>query len=153
MSKPHGYIFVLWGDKFAEVTTTIFTCELREAGLKVRVVGLTPQPIQGRHGLALVPDIMLDQALLLATQVYCLIIPYASSSIQRLINDPRLCELFDQAQANQAKFVINKLNKTEFSNLIWLPEFGDEQILIYPTQAELAQFVRELAGILQMNYY
>jgi len=152
MPKTHGYVFVLWGDRFTEVAATIFVCKLREAGLKVRVVGLTPQPIQGAYGLALVPDMMLDQALLLATQVICLIIPYASSSIRRLTNDPRLREFFGQVYANHAKVVISELNQDEIVELALFPTLEADWAVIYPTQAELTQFVQDLADVLRENY-
>ncbi|NJN98486.1 MAG: DJ-1/PfpI family protein [Anaerolineales bacterium] len=75
MARHRDYVFVLWADQFEEAPATIFVTELREAGLRVKVVGATPAPISGLHGLALVPDLTLDQALTLLAQVICLIIP------------------------------------------------------------------------------
>ena len=56
MSKPDNYIFVLWADKFEEVTATVFITELRKAGLRAKLVGLTRQQTSGAYGLALAPD-------------------------------------------------------------------------------------------------
>ena len=66
MRKLNDYVLVLWAERFDEAAATIFVTVLREAGLRVKVVGLTPPPVSGAHGLALVPDLSLDQALPLA---------------------------------------------------------------------------------------
>ncbi|MCB9078360.1 MAG: DJ-1/PfpI family protein [Anaerolineaceae bacterium] len=152
MFQPNGYIFVLWGNHFEEATATIFVTELREAGLRVKVVGLTPQRISGSHGLALVPDLTLDQALSLAIKVICLVIPHTSSGLNRFKNDPRLRHLFSQAFENQAKFVISQLNETDLPNLNMFPGSLADQIIAYPVnKPEMVGFARELANSLLMN--
>ena len=67
MTKPVQYVFVLWGKGFYEASATIFVTELRRAGLRVKVVGLTQRRTSGAFGLALVPDVTLDQILLAAS--------------------------------------------------------------------------------------
>jgi hypothetical protein len=147
MPKDYRYVFVLWGDKFEERAATIFVAELREAGLRVKVVGLTPQQIHGWHGLALVPDLTLDQALSLAASTICLVIPYASPGIKRLKNDPRLADLFLQADAHQARFVLGQVSESELAEA-GLPPLSSEQVMIYPESEDLVGFARELAGLL-----
>jgi putative intracellular protease/amidase len=117
MPKADEYIFVLWGSGFDEATATIFVTELRRAGLRVKVVGLTRRRSGGAYGLVLEPDLTLEQALPLAASATCLVIPYSSSGNQRLANDPRLSEFFDQAQANQARFVIGPMDEADLSLL------------------------------------
>ena len=41
MTISDSHIFVLWGNGFDEAMTAIFVTELRRAGLRVKVVGLT----------------------------------------------------------------------------------------------------------------
>ena len=89
MPKRQGDIFVLWGHRFDEATATILITELRKAGLRVKVVGLTRQLASGSYGLALVHDLTLEQALPLAHQTCCLIIPSKMPGIKRLEKNPR----------------------------------------------------------------
>jgi hypothetical protein len=147
MPKNHHYVFVLWADEFEEHAATTFITELREAGLRVKMVGLTPQPIRGAHGVVLAPDLTLDQALSLAAKAICLVMPYASPGIKRLKNDPRLVELFRQARVNQAWFVLGQLPETDIAASGLLPR-SSEQIMIYPDSEDLVTFARELAGLL-----
>lgn len=140
MSRPEGYIFVLWGDKFDEVAAVIFVTELRKAGFLVRLVGLTPPQIKGRHGLGLVPDLMLEQALPKAAQAICVIIPCPAYQVKHFKNDPRVSELFDQAHSNKAQFVIGQFNT---NTRLYLDSFEIIDIVEYPDN-ELTAFVREL---------
>lgn len=152
MLQSNGYIFVLWGHNFEEAIATIFVTELRGAGLRVKVVGLTPRRISGSHGLILVPDLTLDQALRLAINAICLIIPHTSQGLKRLKNDPRLRHLFNQSLENQAKFVISQLNETDLADLDLLPVPAASQIVVYPiNKPEVVGFARELANSLLMN--
>jgi len=147
MPKSHNYVFVLWGNKFEEATASIFITQLREAGLKVKVVGLTAKRLGGAHGLALVPDLTLDEALPLATQAICVILPYISRGIKRLKNDPRMPEFFSRAYSNNATFVIGQLTDVDVGDIGLLPEHRDN-LLVYPDSEGLVEFARKLAGIL-----
>jgi len=140
-------VLVLWGDKFDEAPATIFVTALREAGLRVKVVGLTGRSITGAHGLALVPDLTLDQALALAGKAICVVIPYSSPGFKRFKNDPRILDLLHQARTNQAKFVVGSSNEVDITELGLWPA-STEQVIIYPTGEELAEFAYELAGSL-----
>ena len=148
MSKIHTYVFVLWGEKFEEDTAAIFVTELRKAGLRVKVVGLAPQHINGAHGLALVPDLTLDQALPLANHTTCLIVPYKSRGIKRLNNDPRVQKFFAQALANQARFVFGPVNNGDIAESGLLPKAAMDQIIVYPKCENMVEFARELADLL-----
>lgn len=150
MSKSNGYIFVLWGEQFEEAAAAIFVTQLREAGLRVKVVGLTPHRISGSHGLVLVPDLTLDQALPLAAQAACLVIPHSAYGFKQLKNDPRLRDFFGQALANQARLVLAQFNETDLTELELPPTLTSEQILAYPINSiELVEFASQLAGSLE----
>ena len=152
MSSSQDYIFVLWGDGFDEAVATIFITELREAGFPVRVVGLTPRKLSGAHGLVLVSDLTLDQALSLASQVVCLIVPSASRWGERYKNDPRVPELFNRANANLAKFVMRGF--TETMQISWgLPVLSKENVMEYPDVTNLIEFARHMASLLSSHDY
>lgn len=147
---PHyrNYIFVLWADQFEEAPATIFVTELRQAGLRVKVVGLTPRPISGSHGLALTPDWTLDQALALAAQAVCLIIPQRAVGLQSLEHDPRLQKLVDLAAENQARLVMGPLSGLDMLELKLFPLPLVDKIMVYPEGEDLLAFARDLAGLL-----
>jgi hypothetical protein len=144
MSRFCDYVLVLWGERFEEAPAAIFITVLREAGLRVKVVGLTPRQICGAHGLALVPDVTLDQALTLAAHTICVVIPATPPDFRRLETDPRVVELLQQGHANRAKFVLGPLFEVEIGERspLSLPE---GQVLVYPDCEDLLPFARDLA--------
>jgi hypothetical protein len=121
MPGGYEYVFVLWGDNFEEATAVIFVTELRRTGRLVKLVGLHPPPINGARGVALVPDLMLDQA-------------------------PRLGEFFCRAHSNKAKFVIGPPNETNVADLELIPD--PQNVITYADSDGLNEFVRELARYL-----
>jgi hypothetical protein len=147
MTKSNHYIFVLWGPNFEEHIATTFVTQLREAGLLVKVVGLTPGQIKGAHGLILTPDLMLSKAISLAARAVCVIIPAAGGDLNCLRNDPRLLEFFRLARANRAKFVVSPLNETNVKHLELL-SLAPEDVLTYPDSDELVEFVRQVTGLI-----
>jgi hypothetical protein len=147
MPKPKDYVFVLWGNEFDEASATIFVTELRRAGLCVKVVGLTHRRANGIYGLALVPDLTLDEALPLAPYVMGAIIPCKSPRVKQLRDDPRLREFFCQAHAHKARFVIEQLDETSMADLRLFPITPDN-VIIYSDKENLVEFARELAGLL-----
>jgi hypothetical protein len=147
MPKSKDYVFVLWSDGFDEMIATTFVTELREAGLLVKVVGLSLKQITGAHGLALIPDLTLDQALLLVPQAICVIIPTARIRSKRLNNEPRLRQFFEQASSNQAEFIAGKWPKIRPAGLD-LPASVEEKVIIYPETEDMVKFARKLAKLL-----
>lgn len=148
MTKHQKHVLVLWGDKFEEATAAVFVSELRKAGLRVKVVGLTPPQIRGSYGLVLVPDLTLDQALPLAADTCCLVIPHSFPGLKRLKNEPRLEAFFEQAVQNQTKIVVGGLSGSEFAELDLWPAEAANLVSVYPQGEELLSFARELAGSL-----
>jgi len=149
MSKLQKYVFVLWGDGFDETTATIFVTELRKAGLRVKVVGLTRQQTSGAYGLALVPDYTLEEALPLTAQTRCLIIPCPLRIARRLKNDPRLGHFICQIQSHRTRFVIGQLNGADPRDL-GLYSLSLDDVTVYPEGDGLAAFAREIAASLSM---
>jgi hypothetical protein len=102
MTEIKDHCFVLWADRFDEVAAVVFVAELRRAGLRVRLVGLPGPGFVGLHGLALSPDLTLDEALAHPGRLACLVAPCDGPGLARAINDPRLADLLDQAAAMDA---------------------------------------------------
>jgi putative intracellular protease/amidase len=141
MSQSDENIFVLWGSGFDETTATIFITELRRAGLHVKLVGLTQRRSNGAYGLALVPDLTVEQILPFADRTTCMIVPYTSIGNKRLRNDPRLSEFFERAHANQAQFVIGPLDQADLA--MFPPDI--DKLIIEPGSEDLIKVARELA--------
>ncbi len=147
MSRLNDYIFVLWANKFEEATAAIFVTELRKAGLRVKVVGLTGRQTGGAYGLALSPDFTLEQALPLAANTSCLIIPCPLQIAKRLKNDPRLPDFIGQVRSNKAQFVIGQLNGADPLDL-GLFSLSPDELTVYPASDDLLEFARQMASSL-----
>ncbi|MCB9077902.1 MAG: hypothetical protein H6631_09940 [Anaerolineaceae bacterium] len=148
MPRSRGWVAVLWGANFDEKAAAIFVTELRAAGLWVKLVGLSPLHISGSHGLVLVPDFTLDQALAAAQDVIGVIIPYASPGIKRLKNDPRLRLFCEQAARNEAKFIVDRILSDPLAE-IGLFYTAVEKLILYPSSETLVEFARQAAGMLR----
>ncbi|MBV7326852.1 hypothetical protein KFU94_01045 [Chloroflexi bacterium TSY] len=145
--RTYPYIFVLWGDKFEEAPAALFTIKLREAGLRVSVVGLGGRCAEGIHGLTLYSDLTLDQALLRANKATCIIIP--CRSIHRLGNAPRIRDLIYQAHRSNAKFVIGQVDESNRTYQNFFP-VSTPEIAIYPDDIEeQVRFIDQIASLLQ----
>jgi hypothetical protein len=100
-------VLVFWGQGFNEIAASIFVGELRRLGMRVKLVGLNSRQIAGQHGLTLVPDWTLGQALDLADQVKCIVIPAPLAALQQFSYDPRLAELLQVVVSCQALLVVD----------------------------------------------
>jgi putative intracellular protease/amidase len=106
LTRRTGYVFILWADKFEEAEAAIFATELRRAGLPVKLIGLTGEWSAGIHGLALLSDLTLGEALPLASKELCVILPCHAATARRLENYPRVLDFFEQANLSGAQFVV-----------------------------------------------
>lgn len=106
MSRTRNYMFVLWADRFDESAATVFVTEFRIAGLRTKLVSLVSHASAGAYGLALAPDLTLDQALPLAGRAACVVIPGGAAAVKRLGDDPRLRIFLAEAHAQGALFVV-----------------------------------------------
>jgi len=167
MAKTREYILVLWGKYFEEATTTIFVTELRQSGLRVKVVGLDGSQTCGMHGLTIVPDMPLSKALSITDKVLCVIVPCSRQRWSQLYEDPRVNDFFEQAFSNHASVVVNGAAKDVFNNnansFFSVPDQSvvDEQmvervpthkdVLVYPESDDLLEFARGLAHDLHVR--
>jgi len=142
-----GTALLLWGPNFHEAAATIFTTELREAAVAVKLVGITGQHAAGLHGLLLSADLTLGQALRLNQPISALILPCSLATLRRIDNDPRVYELLRLACANGARFVVHDpvmLEETRLKELL----LAREQVLFYDEIDTLVATARFLAALL-----
>jgi hypothetical protein len=138
-------VLVLWGQGFDEITASIFVVELRRAGVRVKLMGLNSRQIAGQHGLALVPDLTLGQALRRANRTCCIILPAPVAAIKQFSYDPRLAELLGRAVSHRALLVMDAppTNEVLLGNPL-LQSFPN--VLAYPPFEELISFVHIILG-------
>ena len=145
MGRSQPIVFVLWSHHFEEAPAVIFVSELRQAGLCVKVVSLQGRPMAGIHGLALVSDMTLGQALPLAGKASCVVMPCTTRQVTQLRSDPRLTDFFQQTAANHALFVIGQ-DQTGIDDATQHALTAWGQVIRYPTVETLVLFVRELVN-------
>jgi hypothetical protein len=124
------HVFILWGDRFEELDAAAFLTQLRQAGVRTKLVGLSQQRISGAHGLLLVSDITLEQALTLAHRALAVIIPCGQVGLPRLENDPRIATFLQRAQACGALFMVGPASELEVTRLALFASCGD-QLQVY----------------------
>lgn len=106
MPRSEDLTFVLWADRFDEAATALFVTELRKAGLRVRLLSMNTHVTAGAHGLALVPDLTLEQAMPLAGRARCVVVPAETGTVRTLQDDPRVQDFLALASANGACIVM-----------------------------------------------
>ena len=144
ISLSRDYIFVLWGPQFDEVAATIFITQLREAGLRVKVVSPVRQKMPGEYGVALFADYTIERALRYASQAITVIIPCGLKAAKTL-QDSRFFDLFEQAHLNHAKFFMSNMPEAELDQLNLFPSsMGPDDFIIYPEHSHLINFVRQI---------
>jgi hypothetical protein len=150
MSLEEAITFVLWSERFDEASAAIFVTQLRQCGCRVKLVGIGGMSSKGIHGLVLTPDLMLDQALPLASRAKCVIFPCSTVGLRRLKNDPRVTEFLQRAERNHARFFTGSTrdfnaHKDDSAVRPAGPLPLGVQISLYPDGEQLVGFVRELA--------
>jgi hypothetical protein len=154
VTNSQSLILVLWGNGFDELAATIFVAGLRHMGKRVKLVGLNSQHITGHHGLTLVPDLSLEQALRAVKQVQCLIVPAPVAVLQQFSYDPRIAELLDNAIRRNALILVDGRPNNEqlIEQLAPFSDFAGQRLsgkpeqkvslLEYPPHETLLSFVQ-----------
>ena len=143
MGKVDDYVFVLWSERFDEAAAAVFVAELREAGLRVKLVSLNSRPTPGTHGLILLPDMTLEKALALANNAQCVVVPSNLSGVRRLQDDPRVSDFLAQAHRNHAMLVTEASSIPALTGLAGIP--SSNGVLGYPEAQGLVTFARQVA--------
>lgn len=141
MARHEKIVFVLWGVGCDELAAVTFVITLRATGIAAKLVSVSGRQVRGAHGLALTPDYTLSQAVPLAHQAACVVIPCLAGSLVRFTRDPRLGEFLRQAQAQQAHFLLHDVRDIETLLALGIVPVDAQMIDVYPQQAELLAFV------------
>jgi len=142
------YSIVLWGASFEESVAVIFVAALRQAGLPVQLIGLIGPRAAGMHGLALSPDITLSEALPLACQTICLLLPCDAIVARRIENDPRVLTFFQEAARNDALFIVSDRVAITLTSLHKLA-IPPARIMTYTTHHNLSELAHTVARIVK----
>ncbi len=139
------HVFILWGEDFFESNAIIFATMLREAGICVKLVGIHGLQAAGRNRIMIQADLAVTAALNLAARAGVIILPCSQTALRRLGNDPRLHQLFRQATANGAYFLVPPDIVTTASGLKLLGVLP-QQVIQYAPENELISFVQRFAS-------
>jgi len=141
-----GYhtVLILWADGFDELAATAFTTTLRKAGMRVRVVGSARTYIVGANGLALLPDMTLDQAGTLTDDVAAVILPAGSRAVKRLGDDPRVHDLIGRACKGHALLITSAEAISEVIALAGSSD-ADPTVASYGERRAVVDFTYRLA--------
>jgi len=138
-------VFVLLGEQFEEATAAILTTTLRQVGLCVKLIGLAGQKPSGKNGLAFYPDLTLREALKMANNAACVILPCSASALKLVEGDPRIADFFQKSCAAGAQFIVSNIDLIEKTGLKNL-SISDEQIVTYGAQSDLLSFAGKIAA-------
>ncbi|MEM7535022.1 MAG: DJ-1/PfpI family protein [Chloroflexota bacterium] len=119
-SQTHPYNFVLCGGYFDEQMAISLITALRSVGHKVKSVSLRGEKVAGMHGVTIVPDMTLNQAMAFADQAACVILPCHTPHVTPWSHDPRLHQFLRKARENEALFVMGRV-KAEELDLLTIP--------------------------------
>ena len=144
MARHEKIVFVLWGSGCDEWAAVTFVITLRATGIAVKLVGVSGRQVRGAHGLAITPDCTLSQAVPLAHQAACVVIPCPAGNLVRFTQDPRLHEFLRQAQIHQAHFFLHDQDDINTLLALGIVPVDDQLISVYPQQEELVVFVAAL---------
>lgn len=99
-------VVVLIATGFDELEVAGCLHPLREAGLRVALVGLTSGIIFGQHGLRVLPDVTLGQFHAAQWPPRLLVIPGGSGHAAALVADPRVHQLLQATLARQGQVAV-----------------------------------------------
>jgi len=131
-------VFVLWDTHFEELAATILLTTMRAAGLRTELVGLTSREAAGTYGMILQCDLTLSEALPLAVQAMCVILPCSSAILSRVENDPQLYLFLQRSLVNTPIWVVQDhhiLSQSSFQGLL-TPSL---EVVSYDNGLDLAQ--------------
>ena len=120
-------VFVLWGERCDEALAVAWVSRLRAEGRRVYLVGVSGRHIRGSYGVAVTPDIGLDEALGLAEQAALVVVPCAEDALHVFHRDPRFDELLVLAEKSGARIRILAAALNDKKNLLRVPLFQEKE--------------------------
>jgi hypothetical protein len=148
MGQDKPAIFVLWGKYFDECSAAAFVCELRAAGLRVRIVGIDGKLARGRHGLALAADVSLERCLVARQPATHVIVPCSDEQWLSLQQNVRVMNLLKWLANNGAQFLLPQAAVGAIqrsSELAADPLLPLLTLRLWPADTEAVELARDLA--------
>lgn len=129
MSTTHPEVLVLWAERFDEAATVRFVTAFRKAGLRTKLVSLGSRPSAGAHGLVLMADWTLEEALSRARGVRCVVVPAPGAGFQRVTNDPRVEALLGWLSTQDPLLIVGPLEARPMAQRMGLSfvDWGDDE--------------------------
>ena len=143
-------VLVLWADDCDEMAALSFVTILRRQGVRVKLVGAIAGRAEGVSGVALMPDITLEQAIPLAGQASAVIVPGGIGALHRLDNDPRVRDLLRRAVAHQAFLISSPEAGPELTALL-AGEHNEPLVASYPDDRRVLEFADRLGERLALS--
>ncbi|MEZ4614681.1 MAG: hypothetical protein R2867_04085 [Caldilineaceae bacterium] len=97
---------IFWGNRFDESAAVILATTLRDAGLRVKIVGVGGPCATGQNGITLQADILISDVPKFLAETRCIVMPCYSCGYKQLENDPRIYELFVKISSKDVILVI-----------------------------------------------
>lgn len=145
--KPnHPVAFVFWGNQFDEMLAVLYLTQFRQAGVATQLIGLTGKLAWGQHGMPLATDSTLGDALPLAPNAACVIIPCHSPILGQIDTDPRVRIFLQRAAENDAQFITGRVDGTDLE--IFPVAKHRVQVLVH--ESTLIDDVRRLSSYLAL---
>lgn len=106
-SKPHTipHVFILWNDHFDEATAETFINRLQAAAIPVTIIDIQRSITARLQHVTHRPIITLRDAIQLAKQAICVVLPCDFVRFSQVMRQPHLQEFLRRAEANNAQFV------------------------------------------------
>lgn len=117
MAQGKPTVLVLWGNYFDEYATVTFVCELRSAGVRVRIVGVDGRLARGRYGMMLGAEWTIDRALQQHLPNAHLVVPCQFEQWLQLQQNPLIQRLFRQAREDGALIVTPHLMTAQVDDI------------------------------------
>ncbi|MCB9137795.1 MAG: hypothetical protein H6642_05550 [Caldilineaceae bacterium] len=112
MGAEVQYVLIIWGKGFDEVDAITFASAMRQSGMRTKIVGIDGANRTGNLGIALMPDMTLEQGIELLSLTVCIILPCHSRQWHRLTQDPRYRMLMQTAAERNIYMVFREDGRT-----------------------------------------
>lgn len=127
---------------FDEDATVICLKRLRQAGVPVKLVGLTRGTVTGEHGLTVRPDLSLE-SLSQEEESYLIVVPGKTESAKSILADPRFHKMIQALPQQDGLLAIMRSAEAAFIRSGW-PGLLSQPYVLLQGKSETARFAGRL---------
>ena len=132
---------------FDEDSTVICLKYLRQAGVPVKLVGLTAGSITGEHGLIVRPDCSLE-SLDQEDEPYLIVVPGKVESTKSILADPRFHKMIQSLPQQHGLLAIMRSAESAFGQAGW-PGLLSRPFVLRQGKLETSRFADRLVEVAQ----